>query len=454
MTKSMTEGNPLRLILQFALPLLAGNLLQQMYNVVDGAIVGQTLGAEALGSVGATSSVQFLVLGFCIGICTGFAIPIAQKFGAKDYPTMRRYIYNSAILTGFFAVVITAGCVLLCHVILHLLDTPAAMYENAYRYLVVIFLGIPFTLLYNLLSSILRAVGDSKTPFIFLAISATLNIFGDFFCILVLHLGCAGAAIATIAAQGISGILCYILIAKKFEILHIRKEERQWNRGIAGKLFVMGIPMGLQYSITAIGSMVMQTANNGLGTLYVSAFAAGLKIKQFTMCPFDALATAVSMFAGQNLGAEKPDRIKKGIHLGIIAGVLYGLLAGVALIFAGRYMTMVFVSAKFTHVIAASAKYCFCMGFFYWTLGILNVCRMSTQGIGFSGRAVFSGVVEMLARSLMSIFTVPVFGFTAICFTDQAAWITASIYSALICHYSLKAVTKKIEEQREVCYNR
>ena len=291
MTTSMVKGSPLKLMLQFAVPLLIGNLLQQTYNIIDAAIVGQFLGTEALASVGASSSVQFLVLGFCMGSCTGFGVPVAKYFGAERYERMRNYIFNGALLTGAIAVILTTACALLCSWILHILSVPKDIYANAYQYLLIIFLGIPFTLMYNYLSSILRAVGDSRTPFFFLAFSAVLNIFLDLFCIVVVKLGCAGAAIATISAQAISGILCLIFIIKKVHIMSLNKSERIWSGKAAKELLLMGIPTGLQFSITAIGSMIMQSANNGLGSMYVSAFTAASRIKQFTLCPFDAFSS-------------------------------------------------------------------------------------------------------------------------------------------------------------------
>ena len=264
-TKSMTEGNPLKLMLQFALPLFIGNLLQQTYNIIDAAIVGRFLGQDALASVGASSSVQFLVLGFCIGICCGFAVPVAKWFGARDYDRMRNYIFQAMILTVGIAVVLTAVCAILCPQILHLLSTPEDIYDGAYQYLLVIFLGIPATLLYNFLAGILRSVGDSKTPFLFLACSTVLNIFLDLLCIIVLHWGCAGAAIATITAQAVSGILCLIFIHKRFEILHLEKQDRKMSGAVTKDLIVMGIPMGLQYSITAIESGCRKNRTNQEG---------------------------------------------------------------------------------------------------------------------------------------------------------------------------------------------
>lgn len=441
MSNSMTQGNPLKVMLQFAFPLLIGNLLQQTYNIIDAAIVGQSLGAQALASVGASTSVQFLVLGFCMGSCTGFGIPVAKYFGAGDLKHMKNIIFNGAVLTAVIAVIITVLCTLLCPWILQVLSVQSDIYANAYSYLMIIFLGLPFTLLYNYLSSILRAVGDSRTPFLFLAFSAVLNIFLDLFFILVAGWGCAGAAFATIAAQAISGILCLIVIIRRMEVLWLSKENRVVRGDSITELLQMGLPTGLQFSITAIGSMVMQSANNGLGGDYVSAFTAGAKLKQFTMCPFDAIATSVSVFCSQNYGAGKIDRIHKGLRQGIAVGVGYGLFAGLILIFAGRPLSMIFVNKDASGVLDASAKYLRCMGYFYWSLGILNVTRMVTQGLGHSGRAFFSGVMEMIARTIVSLGFVEAFGYTAICFADQTAWIAACCYIAPTCLYCLKKIT-------------
>ena len=440
MSNSMTQGNPLKVMLQFAFPLLIGNLLQQTYNIIDAAIVGQSLGAQALASVGASTSVQFLVLGFCMGSCTGFGIPVAKYFGAGDLKHMKNIIFNGAVLTAVIAVIITVLCTLLCPWILQVLSVQSDIYANAYSYLMIIFLGLPFTLLYNYLSSILRAVGDSRTPFLFLAFSAVLNIFLDLFFILIAGWGCAGAAFATIAAQAISGILCLIVIIRRMEVLWLSKENRVVRGDSITELLQMGLPTGLQFSITAIGSMVMQSANNGLGGDYVSAFTAGAKLKQFTMCPFDAIATSVSVFCSQNYGAGKIDRIHKGLRQGIAVGVGYGLFAGLILIFAGRPLSMIFVSKDASGVLDASAKYLRCMGYFYWSLGILNVTRMVTQGLGHSGRAFFSGVMEMIARTIVSLGFVESFGYTAICFADQTAWIAACCYIAPTCLYCLKKI--------------
>lgn len=445
MTKDMTEGKPIVLMLRFALPLLIGNLLQQTYNMIDAAIVGRYLGTEALASVGASSSVQFMVLGFCIGMCNGFSVPVARHFGAGAYDEMRKCIYHAAFLTVCTAVLLTVICAVLCPQILQILSTPEDIYENAYLYLLIIFLGIPFTLLYNLLSGILRAVGDSRTPFMFLAFSTVLNIILDLLCIIGLGWGCAGAAIATITAQAVSGIGCLIFIFRRFKLLVPTKKDRRISGRGVGQMLGMGVPMGLQFSITAIGSMVMQSANNGLGSTYVSAFTAAMRIKQFAMCPFDAIATSVSVFCSQNMGAHKADRIRRGFVQGVATGVFYGLCAGVALILFGRILSMLFISSDAVGVLDASAKYLRLLGCFYWLLGFLNVCRMCTQGLGFSGRAVISGVMEMIARIFVSFAFVGSYGYTAICFADQAAWIMACLYIVPMCIYCVRKVCREIE---------
>lgn len=443
MNGSMTSGSPVKLILRFSMPLLLGNLLQQAYNMIDSAIVGQILGVSALSSVGATSSVQFLVLGFCIGICAGFGVPVAKYFGAKHFGRLRICVTQAFLLTGLFAVILTAGTAFGCHGILHLMSIPKALYGGSYTYLLIIFLGIPFTLFYNLVASIMRALGDSRTPFIFLAVSAVLNIFLDLLFIAVIPMGVAGAALATILAQGVSGISCYIFARRRYEVFRFTRKDVKINPYAVRELLLMGVPMGLQYSITAIGTMVMQAANNGLGELYVSAFTAGSKIKQLAMCPFDAIATGVSVFCGQNLGAGQTKRIRSGIFTGVALGVGYGALIGLVLMFFGKVLVLMFVKPDETEVIRYAGKYLFCLGMFYWSLGILNICRMTIQGLGYSAVAIFSGFIEMAARILICINFVPKYSFQAICFTDQTAWVTAAIYCAVVCAVCVRIVSKK-----------
>lgn len=312
-SREMTAGPALPLIFNFTMPLLLGNLLQQTYSLVDAAIVGKFLGINALAAVGASSSVIFLILGFCNGCSCGFGIPVAQKFGARDYVMMRRYVAVSLQLSLVMSVMIALITSIYCADILRIMRTPENIFEGAYAYLLVTFIGVPCTFLYNLLSSIIRALGDSKTPFWFLLFSTILNIILDLFCILVLKWGVLGAAIATVFSQGISALLCYVYMYRHFQILKGEAKEHKFQLHLARTLLNIGVPMGLQFSITAIGSIMLQSANNALGTACVAAFTSAMRIKMFFICPFESLGIAMATYCGQNYGAGKPKRIWQGI---------------------------------------------------------------------------------------------------------------------------------------------
>ena len=422
MVKNMTEGNPLKLILEFSFPLLLGNLFQQTYNVVDSAIVGRTLGADALGAVGSTASVQFLVLGFCIGICSGFSIPVAQRFGAGDLRGMRRDIFHSDVLTAVCALILTVVCSIFCGNILHLLQVPDNIFEDSYRYLLVIFLGIPFTLLYNLLSSMLRAVGDSRAPFLFLAFSAFLNILLDFFCILVLKMGCAGAAAATVISQAVSGVLCLLFIRKKVPTLQLEAEDRQFRADRAVRLFAMGAPMGLQYSITAIGSMVMQASVNALGSIYVSGFTAGMKIKQFALGPFDAVATGVSTFSGQNYGAGEYERIRMGCISSIIAVSIWNTAWLILVWIAGRNMIGLISASTNEEVLYWGSMYLKTDICFYILCTLVCLIRNTLQGMGHSVTTIISSFLELLVKAVIAFTLAPAIGYWGIIWCEPIAW--------------------------------
>ena len=347
-SKEMTAGPALPLILKFTLPLLLGNLLQQTYSLVDAAIVGKFLGINALASVGASTSVVFLILGFCNGCCGGFGIPVAQKFGARDYSTMRSYISVSLKLSVVMSVTIAIVTSILCADILQMMRTPENIFEGAYAYLLVTFIGVPFTFFYNLLSSIIRALGDSKTPFWFLLLSTVLNIVLDLFCILVLGWGVAGAAIATVISQGLSAVLCYIYMYRKFDILQSTPKERRFQSKLAKTLLYIGVPMGLQFSITAIGSIMLQSANNALGTACVAAFTSAMRIKMFFICTFESLGIAMATYSGQNYGAGKPERIWLGIKASVLMMIIYAAFTFVLLMSGAKYFARPLGNGDFT----------------------------------------------------------------------------------------------------------
>ncbi len=427
-TKEMTSGAPLPLILNFTLPLLLGNLLQQTYSLVDAAIVGKFLGINALASVGASSSVIFLILGFCNGCCGGFGIPIAQKFGAHDYSTMRKYVWASLKLTTVMSVLIAIVTSLLCAFILRTMRTPENIFYDAYLYLLITFIGVPCTFFYNLFSCIIRALGDSKTPFWFLLFSTILNILLDLFCILVLGWGVAGASIATVVSQGLSAFLCYHYMMRKFEILQATPSERRFDRRLALNMLGIGVPMGLQFSITAIGSIMLQSANNALGTACVAAFTSAMRIKMFFLCPLESLGMTMATYCGQNYGAGKPERIWSGIKASFLLMGVYVVANFFILWFGAKYMALLFVSAAEVEIIKDTELFLHVAATFFPTLGLLCILRYSIQGVGYTTLAMLSGVSEMIARILVSVLAVPAFGYIAVCFGDPTAWMAADLF--------------------------
>lgn len=430
--KDLTTGSPMKLILGFMLPLLLGMLFQQFYNMVDTAIVGQFLGINALAGVGSTGSINFLVLGFVQGVCIGFAIPVAQQFGSKDFTAMRKYLGNTIWLSAVFAVVLTTATCLLCTNILTWMDTPKDVFAEAYDYIFVIFLGIPVTFLYNILSGIIRSVGDSKTPLYFLIISSLLNVGLDLFMIVTLDMGVAGAGWATVISQLVSGILCLVYMIKRFDILHLNKEELRPDRYYMGQLCGVGIPMGLQYSITAIGSILIQTAVNGLGSTYVAAVTAGSKVSQLLCCPFDAMGSTMATYGGQNIGAGKIERVKKGLGACSLLGVGYAVIGFVIILLAGSNIAMLFINdtsgGSVEEILRLSQQFLRINGAFYIALAFVNIVRFLIQGMGYSKIAIFAGVFEMVARALVALCLVPLLGFNAVCFANPAAWIFADCF--------------------------
>lgn len=428
MTKDLTMGSPVRLILGFAVPLLAGMLFQQLYNFVDTMIVGRFLGVTALAGVGATGSINFLVLGFCMGVCSGFAIPVAQRFGAKEESRMREFVANGVWVAAIFATVITALTVANCRDILAAMHTPEDCFEEAYRYIVVIFAGIPFTILYNLLSGYLRSLGDSKTPLFFLVLSSVLNVGLDLLLILVFRLGVLGASLATVISQAISGLLCLAWIGLKFPILHITREEWRLRSRRVKELCAYGVPMGLQYSITAIGSVILQVAVNSLGSLAVAAATAGGKVLGFLACPFDALGSTMATYGAQNVGASRYDRLNRGLWSASAMGFVYSALAFVVAWFFGRHLTQMFVTDGGAELIELAHMYMVIQVAFYPLLTLVNVVRFTIQGMGFSMFAIIAGVLEMIARSLAALVLVPPLGFLGVCLGSPLAWILADAF--------------------------
>ncbi len=429
MTKDLTHGSPLKAILQFSLPVLFGMLLQQVYNLVDTMIVGHALGVQALGGVGSTGSLSFMIIGFCSGACAGFAIPVAQAFGARSEKMVRRYTAGGFWLCGGISLVLTAAVLVLCHPILTWMNTPPVQFDYAYSYIFIIFCGIPASFLYNFVAGVIRSLGDSRTPVYFLALSALLNIGLDLLLIYAVPLGVAGAAIATVISQLVSGVLCLIYMYAHFPILRMQKGEWRVRTHILGKLFLSGVPMGLQYSVTGIGSVMLQSAVNGLGPLYVSAVATAAKVNQLMYCPYEALGSASATFTGQNVGACQYHRVKRGIRSAILLGGIYVVLDVLTVAFGCRYIVRLFLRAEEVPIVLDRVwLFCLVTAAFGFLLVLVNVLRFSIQGMGFSLLSICSGVLEMIARGAMGAWLVPAFGFTMACFASPFAWALADLF--------------------------
>ena len=425
--KNMTVGSPTKLIVQFFVPLLFGMLFQQFYSMVDTIIVGRFLGPEALAAVGSTGSINFMIIGFCMGVCGGFTIPVAKAFGAQDEASLRKYVANSIWLAIGFALVMTGVVAFFCKEILGLMNTPEDIFKDAYSYIFVIFLGIPVVYFYNLLSGILRALGDSKTPVYFLVIASLLNIVFDLVAIIALGMGVAGAAWATVLAQAISGVLCLGYIRKK-KIITLTASDWQPNKRYMKDLCYMGIPMGLQYSITAIGGIILQTAVNGLGSLAVASITAAGKVGMFLTCAFDAIGATMATYAGQNVGAGKLERVTQGIKSSCLITGIYSVVIYAVLLLYGESLIGLFIDSSEQRIIQDAMMYLKITGLTFFFVALINIFRYTIQGVGFANIAILAGVFEMVARMIVGFIFVPKFGYIAACFSNPAAWIMADIF--------------------------
>lgn len=424
----MTVGSPARGILHFALPLVLGYILQQMYQVIDAAIVGRWIGVGALAAVGASSSINFLVMGFCNGSCAGFAIPVAQAFGGKDYHKMRIYVANAVRIAVAFAAVITLLTCMFCTKILGLVNTPADIFHDAWTFLFLQFLAIPFTMGYNLLSGFIRALGNSKQPFFFLIIASLVNIALDVLLILIIGMGVAGAGVATLLSQAFATLLCWLYIRSKMRQLIPTGEERRYDNKRVSILLNNGVPMGLQFSITGIGIIMLQSANNALGTVCVASFTAAMRIKYLFTCVFENIGVAMATYCGQNIGARKLDRVRRGVKDAIVIMLVYFVLTVLIIYpFADEMMTL-FVKSGEQEVIDNAAMFMRIANYFYPALGLLTIFRYSIQGLGYSNLSMMSGVMEMIARCGVSLWLVPALAFKGVCLGDPVAWVFADIF--------------------------
>ena len=446
MTKDMTQGSPLKLILAFAVPLMLGSLFQQFYNLADTIIVGRFVGVEALAAVGSVGGLNYLVLGFVNGIACGFSIPISWTFGAKDYAEMRRYTANAVWLSVFFAAVLTVVTVAMTRSILVWTNTPDNIIDLADIYIRTIFIGIPFTLLYNMTSALMRALGDSKRPLYFLLMASFLNIGLDLLCIITFKMGVFGAAFATVFSQAVAGLGSLWYILKHYNELRWNKEESRLSRQHCVKLCGMGIPMGLQCSITAIGSVVLQGAVNGLGSDIVAAQTAGGKAAQFLSVPLESIGTAMTTYASQNMGANDLNRVNKGVNTALGIGCVYSVASFLILRVLDKALIGLFLESSQTEIMANAQSFIFWNSVFYIPLAVLIIYRYTIQGLGYSSLAMFAGVAEMIARAMVGFLFVPLWGYFAACIANPVAWFFACFF--LIPAYFV--VRRKLQNEKEL----
>ena len=422
----MTSGSPAKLIFLFTVPLFIGNLFQQLYNMADTFIVGQTLGVDALAAVGCTGSLTFLIIGFAQGLCSGFSIVTAQRFGAEDAPGVRRSFASALLLSGVISVVLTAVSTLCARKLLTVMQTPPEILDGAAAYLTVVFAGIPATMLFNALSNTLRALGDSRTPLYFLVVACLFNIVLDYVLILYTPLGVAGAGVATVAAQLLSGLACLWYIFRRFPMLMLTREDWRLSARELRAHLSLGLPIGFQSSIIAIGSVMLQFALNGLGSVSVAAYTAASKIESLGSLPLMSIGVATGTYVAQNYGAGQTARIRTGVLQAGLMAVVFSAAVGAGFLLFGAQLSRLFVGSQ-PEAVDLAAIYLRVSGCSLWVLGLLFVFRYTLQGLGQAFVPTFAGVMELIMRSAGSLVLIAPLGFTGACLANISAWVGSAV---------------------------
>ena len=440
----MTTGSPMKIIFNFTLPIFIGNVFQQFYNMADAVIVGKFVGNKALAAVGSTGTIMFLIYGFVVGMTAGFTVLTAQKFGAGDMPAMRRTVVGASFLSLVVGLVLTAAFMVFMKLWLVLMHTPEDIFADAYAYIMIISAGILAQMLYNLLASILRALGNSKVPLYFLILAALLNIVLDLVLIIVFHMGAAGAAVATVISQGISGVLCLFYIIRKVPLLRLTRDDRHLSGDLLRTQIRIGIPMALQYSITAVGTMMVQSALNILGSTLVAAYTAAGKIEQIVTQAYVAMGTTMATYGAQNMGAGDVSRIRQGFKASTIIGVIYAIVSAALVMTVGKYMTYLFVSEDVALIMDSVNTYLICVGIFFIPLAIVNIYRNGIQGLGYGLLPMMAGVAELVGRGVVAVIAAGQKSYLGVCLASPAAWVLASLLLIGMYYYVVKIDLKKI----------
>lgn len=431
-TMDLTQGRPIKQILLFSLPLVLGTLFQQLYSFVDTIMVGRLIGQDALAAVGATYSLSFLIIGFVQGACVGFGIPLAKTFGAKEPKEFQRFYWNGWWICIVTAIVLVIGTALLTNPLLRLINTPEDIFAGASAYMGIIFLGIPATMIYNFSASALRAAGDSRHPFYFLLFTSFLNIALDYIFIVPIPLGVAGAALATVLSQLVSGLLNMFWLLCRTDLLKQSRNAMTVSMAHMKELSIVGFPMGFEYSVSAIGAVIMQGAINALGSIAVAGQTAGEKIRQMFTLPMESVGMGMATYVGQNDGAKRPDRIKSGIKAGLIIQWTYCIFAWIAIYFGKQPFTSLVLGPNSGATGELSVQYLSIMSCLFFIHGALMIMRNTVQGMGYSTHAVLSGVGELLGRALGGFLAVKWLGFFGICIANPLAWGFALIYCSVL----------------------
>ncbi|MEN0128398.1 MAG: MATE family efflux transporter, partial [Brevundimonas sp.] len=427
MPKVLTTGRPWRVIAVFAVPLLIGNVVQQLYQVTDAFIVGRSLGVDALAAVGSTGSLLFLLLGFAWGMTSGFAIPTAQAFGAGDAVAVRRSVATGTLLTACASLVLTVGALLLTGPALRLLETPPELIGAATTFATVSFAGATATMFFNYLSAIIRAIGDSRTPLVFLALCCGFNVVLVVLLVRVAGLGVGGAAFATVVSQGISVALCLWYIKRRVPALHLSRSDFRVPRDAVTRHLRLGLPMGFQASVIAIGSLVVQLRLNELGADAVAAYTTAARVDGLAVTFLGSLGLAVSTFVAQNHGGGRPDRIRSGVSQAVVMSVVVACVLGVVLVTFGSSIVALFVGSGEQEVVDMAAQFLTVNGLTYSALGILFVLRGSLQGLGHALVPTLTGVTELVMRVGAAIVLGAAFGYAGIIWGNPLAWIGAAV---------------------------
>lgn len=428
MELDMTKGRPLGLIMKFIVPLVIGNIFQQLYNMVDTIIVGQFVGVKALAAVGSTGTIVFLILGFMQGLTTGFTVLTSQRFGAGDMEGVKKSFGTAAILSVIATVVMTVVSVAGMENLLRLMRTPEDIFQMAKSYIIIICLGMGCTVLYNLMASILRAVGNSKVPLYFLMIAAGTNIVLDLVFIINFKMGVAGAAWATVISQGLSGVLCVIYVAKKVEVLQLKKRHFEIDTHLMHVEFSIGLPMAVQFSVTAVGTIMVQAALNMLGSLAVAAYTAASKVEQLVTQPFLAMGMTMATYAGQNRGVNAYDRIKQGARYAFTISAIYAVVVFGLIMFFKHHLIAMFVSENLAEIEQFASIYLFLCGTCFIPLGMIFIYRNILQGCGYALIPTMGGVVELVSRAIVAVIAAQHQSFAGVCVANMSAWVTAGVF--------------------------